>query len=67
MEYFLGHVKYILMAGVFIAVVSSVWALAAIKWQKDKSKSGEKDPPACEGCAGCGMMNRCGKDRDLSA
>ena len=46
MEYFLSHVKYILMAGVFIAVVSSVWALAAIKWQKNKSKKNPDSSPS---------------------
>lgn len=63
MAYFLSHIGYILMAGVFIALVCAVWAVAAIKWQNDKAASGEADPPSCEGCAGCGMMNQCGKSR----
>lgn len=63
MTYFLSHIGYILAAGVFIALVCTVWAVAAIKWQKDKAESGEVDPAGCENCTGCGMMNRCGKSR----
>ncbi|MDY2960093.1 MAG: hypothetical protein SOR72_04775 [Hornefia sp.] len=63
MAYFLSHIGYILIAGVFVALIGAVWAMAAIKWQNDKAESGETDPPGCAGCAGCGMMNQCGKSR----
>ena len=65
MEYFLGHIIYIIIGGLIVAAICAVWAFAAAKWDKTKKEEGFQDAIDCGmGCSGCAMFAACGKKRE---
>ena len=63
MEYFMSHILYIVVAGLVIAGLASIWAFGAAHNAKNRDpEMQEKQEKACESCSLASMCTRFGKE-----